>query len=612
MAMNVSVGLKTSLQQTLTPQQIQYLKLLQMPLVQFEQELKREMEENPLLELAEDDNSQVTEDEVYEPSPENSLEEIYTNDKDDYLDYLPQTNSLDSEGSIQDNSNFIQEDDDYYFDKIKVENEIPLSNYNPVEDDDPFEYYSMVLQEDAEVIRNNKNTTYDDDDDSTDFQIKDNPHFLEELEKQLVLNLNSEEEQLLGKHILWNVDDDGYLRRDLVDIVKETNSHIAEINFERQKEEFIKINNLKELQTKTNPAYNYLVDPSSKRILGDILSDNPDLISDNSFKYIEGNFRNSNKLLKPVKLEQAEQILDLIQQLDPPGIASRNIQECLAAQAKAIMNPTIAQTNALRVLTEAFDEFSKKHFKDVMKKLNITEEELKDAVDVIKKFNPKPGDGAYASEMNTIIPDFIIEKNEETNEPQIILNDSTIPPIKINQLYEVMKKEAKDKKFNKETKQWLRQKYDDAKFIIQAVQQRKLTMLKVMSAIAGIQKEFFLNGPEFIKPMIYKDISDITSLDISTVCRIVNNKYVQTEFGTFELKYFFSEALPNDEGEEISTTLIKQKIKEMIDNESKDKPLSDDLISLKLKELGFNVARRTIAKYREQLKIPVARLRKEL
>lgn len=610
--MNVSVGLKTSLQQTLTPQQIQYLKLLQMPLIQFEQELKREMEENPLLELAEDENGLVSNEEIYEPEAESSLEEIYTNDKDDYLDYIPKSNTLNDDGIDEDANNFIQDDDEYYFDKIKVENEIPLSNYNPVEDDDPYEFYSMVLQEDAEVIRNNKNTTYDDDEETSDFQIKDNPYFLEELERQLLLNLETEEEQLLGKHILWNVDDDGYLRRELVDIVKETNSHIAELNFERQKEEFINHNNMKEYQSKVNPAYNYTVDPSSKRILGDILADNPDLISNESFQYISENFKNSNKLLKPVKLEQAERILELIQQLDPPGIASRNIQECLIAQAKAITNPTRAQSNALRVLSETFDEFSKKHFKDVMKKLNISEDELKDAIEVIKKFNPKPGDGYSHSEMNTIIPDFIIEKNEETNEPQVILNDSTIPPVKINQLYEIMKKEAKDKKFNKETKQWLRQKYDDAKFIIQAIQQRKLTMLKVMSAIAGIQKEFFLKGPEYIKPMIYKDISDITGLDISTVCRIVNNKFVQTEFGTFELKYFFSEALPNDEGEEVSTTLIKQKIKEMVDNEPKNKPLSDDLISSKLKELGFNVARRTIAKYREQLKIPVARLRKEL
>jgi len=179
-------------------------------------------------------------------------------------------------------------------------------------------------------------------------------------------------------------------------------------------------------------------------------------------------------------------------------------------------------------------------------------------------------------------------------------------------MYESLKKESKEKKYNKETKQWIRAKYEEAKFLIQAIQQRKVTMLKVMIAIAGIQKEFFLYGPDYIKPMIYKDISDVTGLDISTVCRIVNNKFVQTPFGTYELKYFFSEALPTDEGEEVSTTLIKQKIREMIDNEDKRKPLSDDLISKKLKDEGFNVARRTIAKYREQLKIPVARLRKEL
>jgi RNA polymerase sigma-54 factor len=173
-----------------------------------------------------------------------------------------------------------------------------------------------------------------------------------------------------------------------------------------------------------------------------------------------------------------------------------------------------------------------------------------------------------------------------------------------------MKRDAKEQKYNKETKQWIRAKYEDAKFIIQAIQQRKITMLKIMSAIAGIQKDFFLYGTEYVKPMVYKDISEITDLDISTVCRIVNNKFVQTDFGTFELKYFFSEALPSDDGEEISTTVIKQKIKDLIDAE--DKPLSDDQLAKDLKDDGFNIARRTIAKYREQMRIPVARLRKEL
>jgi len=420
------------------------------------------------------------------------------------------------------------------------------------------------------------------------------------------------EERLLGKHILWNVDEDGYLRRDLIDIVKETNSHIAEINFEKQKNKFIEDNLTNEQLKRKNPAYNYKLDDTSKTLLGAILINNPDLIEEDHAEFVQYSFNKINEMLKPVNLEQAEKVLKIIQRLDPPGIASRTIQECLIAQIKAIPDPTKEQKLALELLENAFEEFSKKHFKEVQKKLGISEEKLKEVIDIIKKLNPKPGEGISITENNTVIPDFVIEIDDKTGEPIVTLNDSTIPPIKISSMYESLKKESKEKKYNKETKQWIRAKYEEAKFLIQAIQQRKVTMLKVMIAIAGIQKEFFLYGPDYIKPMIYKDISDVTGLDISTVCRIVNNKFVQTPFGTYELKYFFSEALPTDEGEEVSTTLIKQKIREMIDNEDKRKPLSDDLISKKLKDEGFNVARRTIAKYREQLKIPVARLRKEL
>jgi RNA polymerase sigma-54 factor len=187
-----------------------------------------------------------------------------------------------------------------------------------------------------------------------------------------------------------------------------------------------------------------------------------------------------------------------------------------------------------------------------------------------------------------------------------------MPSLQLNKAYESLKKEAKAKKFNKETKNWIRSKHEDAKFLIQAIRQRKNTMLKVMTAIAYKQKDFFDVGSQGLKPLIYKDIAEDTGLDISTVCRIVNGKYVQTRYGTYELKYYFSESLPTDDGEDVSTTVIKQEMKKMIDNEPKDKPLSDDKLSKLLKENGYNVARRTVAKYREQMKIPVARLRRDL
>lgn len=617
MALNVSLGLRTSLQQTLTPQQIQYLKLLQMPLVQFEQELQREIEENPLLVTGDEPDEYDTEIDIPELTPENPIEEVLGN-KEDEFDYLKNSPTFEDENfdatngeAINSESSFKYEDeDDLYFDDYKIKNELQYSNLSSDDYEDPFDFYSIVLQDEAES--NTPNYSPDEDSESPEYQIKDTPNYIEELESQLKLYLHSEEEILLGKHILWNVDEDGYLRRELDDLVNETNSHINEINIERHKNDVLQNFSQTEELSKKNPAYNLTLDESSRKILGDILIENPEMIDEQKSIFIQNSFDFQDKFLSQVTLVQAEKVLSIIQKLDPPGIASRNIQECLTAQLKSIPNPSKAQSDALLVLTDAFEEFSKKHFKDALRKTDLDEFELKDAIDIIKKLNPKPGEGFSASEMNTVIPDFVIEKDLDTFEPHIIINDSTLPPLKISQLYDSMKKDAKEQRFNKETKQWIRSKYEDAKFIIQAVQQRKITMLKIMSAIAGKQKDFFNFGPEFVKPMVYKDISDITDLDISTVCRIVNNKFVQTDFGTFELKYFFSEALPSDDGEEVSTTVIKQKIKEMVEAESKEKPLSDDQISKGLKDEGFNVARRTIAKYREQMKIPVARLRKEL
>lgn len=608
MALNVSLGLKTTLQQTLTPQQIQYLKLLQMPLVQFEQELQREIEENPLLVSGDEPDDFEMDLELAEMKPENSTEEIFAYNPPADLQVSATDEYLDVNPDISSDPAF--ETEELYFEDYKLKNEYQLSNLPESDFDDPFDFYSTILQEETE--NNSAEATYDDNSDSPEYQIKDSLHFLDELERQLSLYMLSEEELLLGKHILWNVDDDGYLRMDLKDLVNETNSQISEKNLELGKLVYDKNNNEKDELAKSNPAFSYTLDDTSKKILGDILLQNPEMIDEHRSMFIRDSYDASKILLNYVTLSQAEKVLEIIQKLDPPGIASRNIQECLLAQARAITNPTKEQSNALLVLTNAFEEFSKKHFKDVMKKVNLSEEELKDAIDIIKKFNPKPGEGFSYSEMNTIIPDFIVERDSEKNEPQIILNDSTLPPLKISQLYDAMKKDAKEQKFNKETKQWIRTKYEDAKFIIQAVQQRKLTMLKIMSAIAGKQADFFNYGPEYVKPMVYKDIADYTELDISTVCRIVNNKFVQTDFGTYELKYFFSEALPSDDGEEISTTVVKNKIKELIDAEDKIKPLSDDQLSKELKDAGFNVARRTIAKYREQMRIPVARLRKEL
>jgi RNA polymerase sigma-54 factor len=321
---------------------------------------------------------------------------------------------------------------------------------------------------------------------------------------------------------------------------------------------------------------------------------------------------NNNSDIEFVNIQDAEHVLLLIQNLDPPGIASRTVQECLIAQCKSIPKPNAAQKLALVILDECYDAFAMKHYHIISKQLEVTDDYLREAIEVIRRLNPKPGGGRDLNVIHTVIPDFIINKDEESNELIITINDSSLPHLRLNTAYEKLKKEARQKQFNKDTREWIRNKYEDAKFLIQAIKQRKSTMLKVMTAIAGLQSSFFYDGPAMLKPLIYKDVSDNTGLDISTVCRIVNGKYVQTDFGIYELKYFFSESLKNEDGEDVSTTVIKEIIKNILEKEDKRKPLSDDKISSDLKAMGHNVARRTVAKYREQLKIPVARLRKEL
>lgn len=541
----------TTIQQTLTPQQIQYLKLLQMPLQQLEQKISEELQENPFLE---------TGDSFEEEQDIQNFDLSYGENSEDS-----------SQTNLADYTN---------------EPEIPkIVDYK-----DPFEIYRKIWEEDEISLRKLK-ADYSDEEDNEPFQLKDTSSFIQELIQQLqVLNL-TEEERIIGEQIIGNINSDGYLLTDLNEIVNDTNALIAEINLEREKE-LISHQRL----NSNNPALEFAIPLKSKLLLeGKELAENENI-----------NF------LKPVTIDDIERMLKIVQQLDPPGIASRNLQECLIVQTKAISSEKLGRNIALRVLAEGFDLFSKKHFEQLAKKLNITNEELKQAIDFIKKLNPKPGIPDSATELNTIIPDFIIEKAPGNNELLITLNESTIPTLRINKTYEILKKDSKVRKENKEVRDWIRSKFEDAKFLIQAISQRRTTMLKVMTAIAYRQKDFFFKGHSALKPLIYKDIADGIGLDIATVCRIVNNKFVQTDFGTFELKYFFSESLPTENGEEVSTKVIKQVIKEIIDSEPKDKPFSDEQIVEELKKRGYIIARRTVAKYREQMQIPVARLRKEL
>jgi RNA polymerase sigma-54 factor len=572
--MKLSLDIKTSLSQRLTPQQIQYLKLLQMPVIQMEQQIKQEIDENPMLEEIEDDF------EIAETNEEAS----------------PDTHDFD----IDDNPA-----DDNFTDDVPPEKQID-------DEKDPFEFYNMIWQDDSEFKPSQKYNPDDNDDEP--YPIKAQESFIEDLNNQLTLFPLKEEYKLLGSHIIGNIDDDGYLRRQLNEIVDETNSAIADHNFQIQRKLYDLKNSAQTNKNGNNPALMYALSDDSKSMLerAEILSKE----SLSSMSVSEKKAFNPNdtdeQLLEQVSIDEAEKVLKLIQSLEPPGIASRNIRECLLAQCRVIQKPDVIQKLATKILQETYDSFIKKHYNVITKHFEISDDQLRKALDFIKSLNPKPGIGDFSHETNTVIPDFIIEREKDTEELIITLNDSRMPKVTLNKAYEKLRSEAKQKKFNKEIRNWIRNKHEDAKFLIQAIRQRKNTMLKVMTAIAKLQRDFFDVGRAGLKPLIYKDVAEKTALDISTVCRIVNGKYVQTDFGTFELKFFFSESLPNIDGEEISTTVIKEKLKEIIDKESKKKPLSDVKISEMLKEEGFNVARRTVAKYREQLKIPVARLRKEL
>jgi len=541
--MKLGLNLQTNLQQSLTPQQIQYLKMLQLPALQLEQHVRAELENNPMLE----------ESNEFDPTPEET--ERVTGDTDaqtvSTAYSAPPPEFGDSASSVSTGS---------------------IDSSAEFDPQDAFEFQKLLICEDSSMASSSDTYGLDDDEEDTSHLYRDVQTLEEDLLEQLRYLPLTDEERLFAEYIVGNIDDDGYLRRELAELCDEMSSRFAEHNL---------------------AVHNVLAGSRVSMYQQDV---------------IDGIMHE----LQPVSVQRAEHILRKVQSLEPPGIASRTVQECLLAQLRAIERPNAAQKLAKMILAEAYEAFAMKHYHLIERKLDVSEEYLREAIDVIRRLTPRPGAGTIGPDVNTVVPDFIVEITEDDTDFLITVNDSRLPVLRVSTAYERLKKEAKYHKFNKETREFLRKKYEDAKFLMQALRQRKNTMLKVMTAIVGLQQEFFRKGPEHLKPLIYRDVSEITGLDISTVCRIVNSKYVMTAYGTFDLKYFFSESLTTDDGEEVSTRIIKQKIRELIEAESKKKPLSDDKIGKDLKKLGYNVARRTVAKYREQLRIPVARLRKEL
>ncbi|MDR0970605.1 MAG: RNA polymerase factor sigma-54 [Lentimicrobiaceae bacterium] len=349
--------------------------------------------------------------------------------------------------------------------------------------------------------------------------------------------------------------------------------------------------------------------------------------------YIIGNIDDSGYLTRPVEAivddllfslninttkKEILETLHVIQDFEPYGVGARNLQECLLIQLQKLQeeNPEKDLTIAILIIDRYFEEFTKKHYDKILKRANISEETLKEAVFEILKLNPKPGNSMSETVKSNqyIVPDFMIFNNNGTLE--LSLNSRNAPELKVNKTYTEMLEtfsENKKSRENKEALAFVKQKIDSARWFIDAIKQRQNTLYTTMEAIMNYQKEYFMTGDETkLRPMILKDIAEIVSLDISTVSRVANSKYVQTAFGTFLLKDFFSESMTTDDGEEVSTREIKKILKDCIENEKKSKPLTDEQLTKILNEKGYNIARRTVAKYREQLNIPVARLRKQL
>ncbi len=333
-------------------------------------------------------------------------------------------------------------------------------------------------------------------------------------------------------------------------------------------------------------------------------------------EYLIWNIRDDGYLETDMDLEEVavqfevtpnvvEKVLKKIQHLDPTAVGSRDLRECLMVQLEEREE---SDSLAYKILKDYFEDFINKRYDKVLSELHITPEDMQEAIQHILTLNPKPGEGVFSSLGNYIVPDFIVEKVD--GQFIVSLNDWNVPPLRISNTYKKMLLDKKNT--DKETRQYIRKKVESARWFITSIYQRKMTMLKVMEAIIEKQRPFFEHGPDHIRPLIMREIAEMIDMDISTVSRVANGKYVQTDYGVFELKYFFNERIENEDGEEVSTRIVKNKIKEIIENEDHKKPLSDEKLSKMLKELGYPIARRTVAKYREQMQIPVARLRRGL
>ena len=483
-------NLQIKLGQKMAPQQIQLMKLIQLHTLEFEEELQRELEENPALEKAVDDAKE-----------------------DDYSDI---DSSYDDEGTESIETDF--DVNEYLFDD-EPSYKTAASNYSP--DDEEFDNQSLLTE---------GQSLYD------------------YLIEQIRLTKIGEEDLKIAEYIIGNLDNDGYLRRDIKSLVNDMAFSLG---------------------VYTTP-------------------------------------------------ENVEDVLtNYVQKLDPPGVAARDLKECLLLQIEKKVSGNPAVSLAHNILLHQFDALSNKHYNKIMHKYDVEEDDLKDALDEISKLSPKVG-GNFDTQTITInqeiIPDFVI--NVKDGKVTAALNSKNAPQLRVSDEYKEILTTYSHDKTSQEHKQaalFIKQKLDAAKWYIDAINQRQNTLMQTINAIIKLQKDYFITGDDkSIKPMILKDVADITGFDISTISRVVKSKYADTPNGIVYLKNLFSDSLTNDDGEEVSTKEIKNHLQDIIDKENKRKPYTDDALVGMLKDKGYNIARRTIAKYREQLNIPVARLRKEL
>ena len=509
--------LQQKLLQRLSPQQIQLIKMLEIPIMELEQRIKKELEENPALEESEDD------DEIMSVSDDEVLD---FDDDDDDDERLLNDDSIDNEDETEVSSS--KDDDFSYEDYIGVEDQ----------EQDETPYYMLQAN-------NNSN-----DNEQREFIFSNQDSFIDNLIVQVgFLDLNSKQ-RTIAEYIIGNIDEKGYLQRDVEQMVDDL-------------------------------AFNLNI---------------------------------------MVEAKEVEEVLKQIQTLDPPGVGARNITECFLIQLKR-KPKTKPVLDAINIVEKAFEELIKKHYDKIQRKLNIEVEDLKAAINEIQSLTINPGNtyaDSFDTAVNQVIPDFMVEIEE--GEIKVFLNSKNSPELRVSKSFkemlnslEIQAKKNKKAKNHKEAIQFARQKVDSAYWFIDAIKQRQNTLLTTMQAIVHLQKDFFAEGDKsLLKPMILKDVADLTGFDISTISRVVSNKYVSTPHGVFSLKSFFSESMSTDNDEEISTYKIKERIQQLIANEDKTNPLTDEELADLLKKEGLNVARRTIAKYREQINIPVARLRKEL